>query len=139
MNNAKNPFMDYMKIFSEYKSPAVDMNRIFAISRRNAEAFSAASSVMAESMQTVSRSQAENVRNHVEEILKASKDMMVGGSPEINTAKQAELAKLIFEGSLRNFREASEIFTKSIFEASDVLNRRATESLEEMNSMAKAA
>lgn len=135
----KNPYADYMKMFSEYKNPSVDMNQFFSISRRNAEAFSAAGSVVAESVQTVSRHQAESVRSHVEQILRAAKDMMVGGSPEINTSKQAELAKEIFETSMRNFRETSEIMTKSMFEASDVLNRRAAESLEELNSISKAA
>ena len=135
----KNPFAEYTKMFSEFKSPAVDMNQFFSIGRRNAEAFSAASSVMAESMQSASRFQAESVRGQVEEMLKAAKEMMVGGSPEINTAKQAELAKMLFEGSLRNFRETSEIITKSLFEASDVLNKRAAESMEEISSVSKAA
>lgn len=139
MMNQKNPFADYMKSFGEFKSPAMDMNAIMNIGRRNAEAFSAATSVLAGSMQSASQRQAENVRGHVEQVLKAAKDMMVGGSPEINTAKQAELAKKLFESSMKNFRQTSEIITKSMFEASDVLNRRASESLDEMNRASKAA
>ena len=139
MVNQKNPFGDYMKMFGEVKSPSMDMNALFTIGRRNAEALSAASSVMAESMQSATQQQAENVRGHVEHVLKTAKEMMVGGSPEINTSKQAELAKMLFESSVKNFRETSEIMTKSLFEASDVLNRRATESMEEMNKVAKAA
>lgn len=139
MATQKNPFADYMKNFGEFKSPAMDMSAFFNIGRRNAEALSAASSVVAESMQSASQQQAENVRRHIEQVLKAAKEMMVGGSPEINTAKQAELAKMLFESSIKNFREASETLTKSMFEASDVLNRRASESLEEMNRAAKAA
>ena len=139
MATQKNPFADYMKMFSDYKSPAMDMNQLFSIGRRNAEAMSAASSVVAESMQNASRAQAENVRSHVEEVLKASKEMMSGGSPEINTAKQAELAKMLFEGSLKSFRESSEIITKSMFEASDVLNRRASESMDEMKQASSKA
>jgi phasin family protein len=139
MVNQKNPFGDYMKMFGEVKSPSMDMNALFSIGRRNAEAMSAATSVMAESMQSATQQQAENVRGHVERVLKTAKEMMVGGSPEINTSKQTELAKMLFESSVKNFRETSEIMTKSLFEASDVLNRRATESMEEMNKVAKAA
>ena len=135
----KNPYSDYMKMFSEYKTPAMDMNRIFSISRRNAEAFSAATTMMTESVQAISRQQAESVRSNVECILKAAKDMMGSGSPEINTTKQAELAKNMFEASFANLRTASEMMTKSMFEASDVINRRAAESLEEMGSLTKAA
>lgn len=139
----KNPFADYMKMFSDFKAPAFtpafDMNKVMNISRRNAEAFSAAGSVVAESVQAISRQQAESARRNVETMLKTAKDMMVTGSPEINTTKQAELTKAMFETSMNNFREMSEMVTKSMFEASDVLNKRAAESMEEMSSLAKAA
>lgn len=133
----KNPYNDYMKMF--YKTPNFDVNQVFSISRRNAEAFSAAGSVVAETVQAASRYQAESVRSNVEQVLKAAKDMMVSGSPEINTSKQAELAKSLFETSLNNFREVSEMMTKSLFEASDVINRRAAESMEELSNLTKAA
>ena len=58
--------------------------------------------------------------------------MLVNGSPEINTGKQVELAKTLFESSLNNLREVSELVTKSGFEVFDVLNKRATESIEEI-------
>lgn len=139
MATQANPFADYMKMFGEFKSPAMDMNAFFSIGRRNAEAMNAASSVVTESMQNASRQQAENARAHVEQMLKTAKDMMSGGSPEINTSKQAELAKAMFEDSMKSFRQTSETLTKSMFEASDVLNRRAAESMEEMQKAAKAA
>ena len=85
-----NPFAEQMKSYSEFKSPNFDVNQMFSFSRRNAEAFSAASSVMVESMQNVSRNQAENFRTNVEEMLKTAKEMMGSGSPEINTTRQAE-------------------------------------------------
>ncbi|MAR55860.1 MAG: phasin [Rickettsiales bacterium] len=134
-----NPFAEQMKSYSEFKSPNFDVNQMFSFSRRNAEAFSAASSVMVESMQNVSRNQAENFRTNVEEMLKTAKEMMGSGSPEINTTRQAELAKSLFEASFKNMREASEAMTKSVFEASDVLNKRAAESLDEISTMSKAA
>ena len=64
--------------------------------------------------------------------LKASKDLMTSGTPETNMNKQADFAKSFFETSLQNLREISEMATKSGFEAFDVLNRRAAETLEEM-------
>ncbi len=139
----KNPFADYMKMFSDFKAPSMnqnfDMNKMMNISRRNAEAFSAAGSVVAESVQAISRQQAESARRNVETMLKTAKDMMVTGSPEINTSKQAEFTKTLFETSMNNFREMSEMVTKSMFEASDVLNKRAAETMEEMGNLAKAA
>ena len=68
----------------------------------------------------------------------SQKDMLVNGSPEINTGKQVELAKTLFESSLNNLREVSELVTKSGFEVFDVLNKRASESIEEITSYSPA-
>lgn len=136
----QNPFADMMKNFSEYKAPnmaaipKLDVTQIMSVSRRNAEACSAAGQAVAESCQAIARRQAELARAQVEKLLKTTKDMLVNGSPEINTTKQVELAKTMFESSLNNLREVGELATKSCFEAFDVLNRRASQSIEEMTS-----
>lgn len=131
-----NPYSDAMKFWSEFQTPQAgfDMNRAVAFGRRNAEAVTAAGQAVSESLQAISRRQAELTRAHVETVLKTSKDMLVNGSPEINTGKQVELAKALFESSLNNLREVSELMTKSGFEVFDVLNRRASESIEEITS-----
>jgi phasin family protein len=135
----QNPFADVMKTFAEYKTPsmpAFDVTQIVNVGRRNAEAVSAAGQALAESAQAITRRQAELARAHVEKVLKTTKDMLVNGSPEINTAKQVEFAKSMFESSLNNLREVGELVTKSGFEVFDVLNRRASQSIEEMSSAA---
>ena len=141
----QNPFADMMKQFSEYKAPtvsampSVDVNKIMASGRKNAEACSAAGQAVAESCQAIARRQAELARAQVEKTLKTCKDMLVNGSPEINTTKQVELAKTMFESSLNNLREVSELATKSMFEAFDIVNRRASESIEEITGAASSA
>jgi phasin family protein len=139
----QNPMADMMKMFSEFKPsmptmamPSVDVNQFMNVGRRNAEAFSAASQAVAESCQAISRRQAELARAQVEKLLKTTKDMLVNGSPEINTTKQVDLAKNMFESNLNNLREVGELATKSMFEAFDICNRRASESIEEMTSAA---
>jgi len=153
---AQNPFADAFKSFSEFKSPfagfkmpefkmpampslpSFDMTQMANVGRKNAEAVSAAGQAMAESAQAISRRQAELARAHVEKLLKTTKDMLVNGSPEINTTKQVEFAKTVFESSLNNLREVGELVTKSGFEVFDVLNRRASQSIEEISSTATA-
>ena len=133
----QNPFADAMKAFGEFKAPqmpTVDVKNMLAFGRRNAEAASAASQCMAESVQTIACHQAEMARAQGEKVLKTTKDMLTGGSPEVNTSKQVELAKAMFEGSLSNLREVSELVTKSGFEVFDVMNRRAAEGLDEITS-----
>lgn len=135
----QNPFADMMKHFGEFKAPnmasmatSFDMNKMMSSARKNAEACTAAGQAAAESCQAVTRRQAELARAQVEKMLKTTKDMLVNGSPEINTTKQVELAKSMFESSLNNLREVGELVTKSGFEVFDVLNRRASETIEEM-------
>ena len=132
----QNPYADMMKMWSEYKAPqmpAFDISQAMASGRRNAEAVNAAGQTMAESVQAICRRQAELARAHVEKCLKTTKDMLVNGSPEINTGKQMELAKTVFESSLNNLREVSELCTKSGFEVFDVLNKRASATIEELS------
>ncbi|PZP87202.1 MAG: phasin [Azospirillum brasilense] len=133
----QNPYAEAMKFWSEYQTPSMnmpsfDVSQAVSFGRRNAEAMTAAGQALSESAQAISRRQAELARQHVEKVLKTTKDMLVNGSPEINTTKQVELAKTMFESSLNNLREVSELVTKSGFEVFDVLNKRASESIEEI-------
>jgi len=114
----------------------VDVNQMMASSRRNVEALSAAGQAMSESMQAITRRQAELLRAEVEKSLKTAKEQLVNGSPEINTTKQVEFAKTMFESSLNNVREVCELVGKSNLEVFDKLNRRASESIEEMTGAA---
>lgn len=138
MANA-NPYADVMKFWSTMQTPQVqmpnfDVTSAVSFGRRNAEAVTAAGQAVSESVQAISRRQAELARANVEKLLKTTKDMLVNGSPEINTGKQVELARTMFEASLNNLREVSELVTKSGFEVFDVLNKRASESIEEITS-----
>lgn len=134
-----NPYADVLKFWNDYKTPHVssfDIGTAIHSGRRTAEAVTAAGQTVVESYQTIARRQAELARAHVEKVLKSTKDMLVNGSPEINTTKQVELAKSVFETSLNNLREVSELVTKSGFEVFDVLNKRASEALSELNTTA---
>jgi len=54
---------DYVSSFSSFKAPSVDMSGIFAVQRRNAEAFAAAGQVFAAGVQAVSRRQNDLLRS----------------------------------------------------------------------------
>lgn len=124
--------MNYNYAFGDFFKNAFDFNQLFSTQRRNIEALSTANQAMVEGAQAISRRQAEVIRDNVESVLKASKDIMTSGTPETNITKQSDLAKTIFENTLSNLREVTEMVTKSGFEAFDVLNKRAAETLEEI-------
>ncbi len=69
-------------------------------------------------------------------MLKTSKDVFSGKPPEVNLAKQTELAKSIFENAVSNLREMTEMVTKCSFEAFEVLNKRASETMNEVSKTA---
>jgi len=123
---------DFFKNADSFKN-LVDFNQLFSTQRRNIEAMSAVNQIAVESAQAISRRQAEIARENVESALKASKDLMSGGSPEVSISKNAEAVREFFENGLANFREVTEMLTKSSFEAFDVLNKRAAESMEEFS------
>jgi phasin family protein len=120
-----------------FSNKAFDVNQAFSSSRRDIEAFTAAGNVVAENTQAIARRQAEVARENFDSSLKASKDMMNGGSPDVS--KNAELAKSFFENALSNMRELTEMATKSAFEAFDILNKRAAEKMEEFTSKSSAS
>ena len=128
--------MNYTNPFADMFKNNLDMNQLFATQRRNLEAFAAANQAVVEGAQAITRRQAEVIRDNVEEALTASKELMTTGTPETGINKQAELAKTMFENSLANLRELTEMATKSGFEAFDVLNKRAAESFEEVSQAA---
>lgn len=135
----QNAFADAFKSFGEFKTPAFDVTNLVQASRRNFETVNEAGQTAVENAQAIARRQAELARAQVETVLKSSKDMLVNGSPEINTSKQIELARGVMESSLNNLREISEMVTKSGFELFDVFNRRAAEQLDELHQTAPKA
>src|SRR5690606_9575060 len=85
-------YNEVFKNFGDFKTPAFDFNSLFEVQRRNIEALTAANQVVAEGAQAIARRQAETLRNNVDQVLNASKDMVSGGTPEINVEKQANLS-----------------------------------------------
>ena len=119
--------------FNDFFKSNVDMNDFVSTGRRNMETASEINQIVVENAQAVTRRQAEIARDNVEAALEASKELMSGGASQGNLSKQADVARSFFESSLANAREITEMLTKSSFEAYDVLNRRAAESMEEVS------
>ncbi|MEJ0010994.1 MAG: phasin family protein [Alphaproteobacteria bacterium] len=136
----QNPYADMMKYWSEARPQlaSFDLNEAIAYGKRNAEAFSAAGQAFAESAQAIARRQVELAQAHVADTLKTAKALVIG-SPESNTHRHVDWAKNAIETSINNLREVTELAAKSGFEVFDVLNRRATEQLEELTAAGKKA
>jgi phasin family protein len=146
MKKSANPFleMDMTKLMGEMtqlmggmKLPGVDVTGMIESQRRNIEALTAANNLAVEGMQAVAKRQAEILRGSLEEMTKASGELMTAGGPEDAMAKQAELTKRAFAKAITNMRELAELVAKSNDEACEVINKRVAESLDELRDSIK--
>ena len=146
MTKPNNPFgdfdfskmMDPSKMMGDFKMSGVDMEKVVSSQRRNLEALAAANQLAIEGMQAVAKRQAEIFRQVMEESSAAMKSVMAAGSPEDKAARQTELTKEAFKRAIANMRELAEMVAKSQGEAFEVINKRVTDSLDELrDTMAK--
>lgn len=128
----KNQYTDFTRMFSDFRTPVVDLNGLFSVQRRNIEALSSANQVIVEGAQALSRRQTEVMKDCVEGCIRVTKDMMTSQSPESNTAKQVDFVRNMVESAVHNSREMCETLYKSCFEAYELLNKRASQSMDEM-------
>ena len=132
-------FADVSKLMSEFKLPGVDVEFVLASQQKNIQALTAANQLAFEGFQAVVRRQSEIVRQTMEQTSSMVTELMAAGSPEDKVAKQADLVKLAFEKALSNARELAELVAKSNSEAADVINKRVSESLEEVKAVVAKA
>jgi len=123
---------DFTKYFVNGKAPSFDFDAVFALQRKNVEAFTAANQVAFDGVKAVATRQAEIARKAFEEFGKVAKELTAAGTPEDKFAKQAEMAKTAFEDALVNIRETVDTLQKSQSEAIDVLSKRVVANIDEM-------
>jgi len=139
MINGKNAFfdMDVGKAFAGFNFPTIDAESMMATQRKNLEAFTQANQLAVEGVQAVTRRQVEIAREAFEGASAALKELVQPSAPEDRIAKNAELAKQVFEKSLANYRELGELVSKANAEAFDVIAKRFSASLDELREQAK--
>ena len=146
-NNPFNPFanvdfgkfdfskFDMSKMLGDVKIPGFDMQAIMDAQRKNIEALTAANQAAVQGMQAVAQRQAEILSQSMNEVSSVAQQLAGAGNPQEMTAKQAELVRKAFEQALANMRELAEMVSKSNTEAFAIINKRVTESLQELKSL----
>jgi phasin family protein len=127
--------MDTSKLMGDFKVPGVDVEAVVASQRRNLEALGEANKLAVEGLRAVAKRQSEIFRQMMEEAAQAMRDMMTAGSPEDKAGRQTELVKEAFKRAIANMRELAEMVSKSQSEAFDVINKRVTDSLDELKTV----
>jgi phasin family protein len=134
----QNPFADlfaqndFSKFFENYQSMPFDMNAFLETQRKNVEALTNAQQLAMGGLQALAQRQSEILSQIVEDNSSLAKGMMSEGTPEEKISKNAKLFKTIYERSIKNMKELSEMINKSNMEASEIINKRVTASMNEI-------
>jgi len=137
-STTKNGLFDVTKIMGDFRVPGIDLEAAVATQRKNIEALTQANQLAVEGAQALMRRQVEITRQAMEDFSAMFRDLVQpNGSPEDRFAKQAEYSKHAIEKGLSNAKELTELVTKANTEAFNVLNKRVTESLDEVRDFAK--
>lgn len=128
--------MDFTKAFTDFRMPGFDVDAAIAMQRRNVEAMTAAIQMTFDGMQAVTRRQAEASRQMLDDMSAMMNEMASNAAPEEKLSRQADLAKASFEKTVANLREVADMAAKSNADAANVLNKRVSESLDEIKSAA---
>jgi phasin family protein len=137
-STTKNGHFDVSKVMGEFRVPGIDLEAAAAIQRKNIEALTQANQLAVEGAQALMRRQVEIARQAMEDFSAMFRDLVQpNGSPEDKLVKQAEYSKHAIEKSLSGAKEFADLVTKSSTEVFNVLNKRVTESLDEVRDFAK--
>jgi phasin family protein len=130
---------EFTKAFSQFKVPGVDMTGIIASQQKNLEALTAANKAAMEGMQAIAARQSEIMQQTMTATASAAEDLIKSSTPKEAAAKQSDLVKATFEKALADMTEIAQMVAKSNSEAGAAINKRITESLDEVKNMGKTA
>jgi phasin family protein len=128
-----NPFdFDMTKMFADFRFRPFDVEAVWAAQRRNLEALSQANQLAVEGAHAVVKRQIEMTQQSFDDLSTLMREMAQPASTEDRIAKQTEYTKKMIDKGLSHGREIAMMATKTGTEAAEVLQKRATEGLDEI-------
>ena len=112
--------------------PKFDFDAIVELQKKNLDAFTAVSQLTVEGAQALAKRQSEMVQQAIEDATKMNETFSKIDNPQAVAATQAEMLQGAFVQSVDNTRELASLMTKSNTEATDAMNTRVVEALEEV-------
>jgi phasin family protein len=130
----RNPFLDWdmSKLTEPFAVPGVDAQVLMEYQRKNIETLTAANRAAYEGAQAIARRQAEILREAASEAVKATREFSAASTPQDHFAKHAQLVKQGYEAAVANWRELAEMNVKSSATVAELINKRVSEGLDEM-------
>ena len=118
--------------------PKIDYEPFLDIHRKNIEAMQKSAAVLSQGGQAVFAKQQEILAEVGREARQLIADFKPGGTPQEIATKQAELAKRVFEATVKNTRDIAELVQKSSSEAPKIILDRMRESFAEARAAIEA-
>ncbi len=125
-------FADVQKLSEQFAVPGVDSSVLIESQRKNIETLTAANRAAYEGAQAMAQRQAEIMRETMSEAVKATRELTSTTNPQDQFVKQAQLMKQGYETAIANMRELSEMNVKSGAAVMDLLSKRVSEGLDEV-------
>lgn len=138
MPMTKNPFfdnwlkMDLTNPIPGFGSAPVDVKNMMESSRKTMQAITEAQQIALESLQTIAQRQTEILSQFVQDQSAIARDIVNEGTPEEKIARSAELMRKAYEKTVSGSREVADMMSKSTREATDIINKRVTNALNEI-------
>jgi len=138
MSDARTPFFDFdvTKMFADFRFRPFDVEAVWAAQRRNIEALSQANQLAVEGAHAVAKRQIEMTQQTLEDVSTLWREMAQPASTEDRIAKHTEFTKKMIDKGLTHGREVAALAAKAGTEATEVLQKRTSEGLDEMRAFA---
>ena len=124
------PFPNFTKLLENYKIPGVDLSTFLDRKKSNIEALTKANKIAFEGWQALVRRQAEILQQSMEEAI-------ANARKQDSATHRMEIAKQGFEKALDHMRELAEMATKSQTEAFEVIQKRISANVRELERFGK--
>ena len=125
-------------MFENYQSLPFDVQAFMDTQRNNMQAVTEAQQTALEGIQALAQRQTEILSKMVEENSQIAKGALSEGTPEEKMAKNADLFKAAYERSIKNLNDMAELINKSNQEATDIINKRVSASMNELKAAIKS-
>jgi phasin family protein len=124
------PFPEFTKLLENYKIPGIDFSAFVDREKRNIEALTKANKIAFEGWQALVHRQSEILQQAMEEA-------MANARKQDSATQRVEIAKQGFEKALGHMRELAEMATKSQTEAFEIIRKRISANVQEMQRFGK--
>ena len=134
MSDARTPFFDFdvTKMFADFRFRPFDVEAVWAAQRRNIEALNQANQLAVEGVHALAKRQIEMTQQALEDFSTHVREMTQPTSTEDRISKHTEFTKKMIDKGLTHGREVAALAAKTGVETTELLQKRATEGLDEM-------